>query len=153
MDQTTSNSGSRHSTETYIYSLEDTFGMFTVALCIIASNWRLLKCPSAVEWIDCDIYTQWWNNKAKKVSRLELNATRLVNSFCESIYVKVKDRLNQWVSVWYNIFSQGAFDNVWRHLWLSQLEEARNTAIHSAMHRTISHNKVLPSLSIMISLR
>ena len=59
MDQTASNSGSRHSTEIYIYSLEDTFGMFTVALCMIASNWRLLKCPSAVEWIDCDIYTQW----------------------------------------------------------------------------------------------
>lgn len=78
VDRTASNSGSRHSTEAYIYSLEDTFGVFTVALCIIASNWKLLKCPSAVEWIECDIYTQWRNNKAKKMSRLELNATRLV---------------------------------------------------------------------------
>ena len=37
----------------------------------------------------------------------------------------------------------GAFDNVWRHFWLSQLVagEARDTVKHPTMHQTVATTK------------
>lgn len=126
---------------------------------------------SAVKWINCDTVTEWQYNKAKRMNRLELN-TRLVTlerywakdfrhkkcilydliqerPFCDSIYIKFKDSLNQRVLIWYDIDSQGAFGNVWRYLWLSQLEEARDAVKHPAVHKTVSQNKELSKISIV----
>lgn len=73
------------------------------------------QIPFSSKWINCDILTEWQFNKAKKKKRLELTDVEQKNSdtkeyilydsnikefiLYNSIYIKLKKRLNQWVSV------------------------------------------------------